>query len=80
MSEWFGVKPFTAIRDVVHVLWGSYGIHPLSRPVPCTYYFRYIHRFYRDDFVELGSTQSEEYKRSGNEVSKNLYLYVVVFI
>lgn len=33
VGAWFGVEPLRAIRDVVHVMCGSYAISPLSIPL-----------------------------------------------
>lgn len=59
-SKWFRVLLFSAMRGVVNVVTGTYGLPPLSRPLSWLYNRFHISRFYRDALTKLGCTQSEE--------------------
>lgn len=60
VGEWIGVEPYRAIRSVVNVVRGNYGIPALSRALLWPYHVFYISRLYRDDLLRHGSIQCEE--------------------
>lgn len=60
VGGWFQVEPLNANSGVLHVLQGSFGIPPLSRPLRWPYHCFYIDRLYRDDLQKLKSTRGEK--------------------
>lgn len=57
VCEWDRVELFSAIRVVIHVKRGIYGIPRLNRRLPWPYYYCYMNKFCRDDLLKVGSTQ-----------------------
>lgn len=53
MDKWLAAEPFSAIRGIVLVVPGGYGISPLSTDLNGPYCCFHIDRFYRYDLLKL---------------------------
>lgn len=57
VRDLFGVKPFSALHCVVHIVGSRYGMFSVSRALPWCCRNFYINRFYRGRLLKLESIQ-----------------------
>lgn len=62
IGGWRVVEPFSANSGAVPVLRSNYVVSLLSGSLLQPYHGFYIRRFYRDDLLTVGSTQSKEWR------------------
>lgn len=68
---WLKMGCFSAIRSLVPVAWGNYGILSQSIHLRWPYHWLYMITLYRNDYLKLESTQRQEQKDAINVVNKD---------